>query len=226
MKLPLSIVKAYIRIPLTGLDYLHTECRVVHTGKCFSLFRFLVEERINYALRVALDLKLENILITFENERILPAFKNHQTKKLPMQYKLDAITGRTVYRCHNDFGLLDGKSLKHIVPKIADFGLATELNNKVRIHIIQADCYRAPEVILGCGWDSSADIWNFGVMVRICCSGVLSTCTPCSERLICNIHQSKGIADPICDRSGISLRTQDCFARCMTIEVATIPRRI
>jgi SET domain-containing protein len=26
--------------------------------------------------------------------------------------------------------------------------------------------YRAPEVILGCGWDSKADIWNFGVLVR------------------------------------------------------------
>ncbi|KAJ6130061.1 kinase domain protein [Penicillium capsulatum] len=142
VKLPLSIAKAYICILLTGLDYLHTECRVVHT-----------------------DLKLENILMTFENEHILPDFIKHQTEKLPMQYKPDAITGRTVYRCHNDFGPLDRKSLKHMVPKIADFGLATKLNNEVGIHIIQPDHYRAPEVILGCGWDFSADIWNFGVMV-------------------------------------------------------------
>lgn len=33
------------------------------------------------------------------------------------------------------------------------------------IYPIQPDHYRAPEVILGCGWDSKADIWNFGVMV-------------------------------------------------------------
>lgn len=105
--------------------------------------------------------------MTFENEHILPTFIKQQIEKLPMQYKPDDITGRTVYRCHNDFGPLDRKSLKRMVPKIADFGLATKLNDEVGIHIIQPDHYRAPEVILGCGWDSSADIWNFGVMVRI-----------------------------------------------------------
>lgn len=46
-KLPLPIAKTYIYILLTGLDYLHTECRVVHTGKCLSLFGFLVEEIFN-----------------------------------------------------------------------------------------------------------------------------------------------------------------------------------
>ena len=90
-KLPLSIAKAYIYILLTGLDYLHTEYRVVHTGKCLSSFAFLVEEIIN--LRIALDLKLENILMTFENEHILPDFIKNQTEKLPMQYKPDTITG-------------------------------------------------------------------------------------------------------------------------------------
>ena len=91
MKLPLSIVKAYICILLTGLDYLHTEYRVVHTGKCLSSFAFLVKEIIN--LCIALDLKLENILMTFENEHILPDFIKNQTEKLPMQYKPDTITG-------------------------------------------------------------------------------------------------------------------------------------
>ena len=55
-----------------------------------------------------------------------------------------------------------------MLPKIADFGLATKLNDEVGIHIIQPDHYQAPEVILGCGWDFSVDIWNFGVMVRRC----------------------------------------------------------
>lgn len=32
-RLPLSVAKAYILILLAGLDYLHTECKVVHTGK-------------------------------------------------------------------------------------------------------------------------------------------------------------------------------------------------
>lgn len=32
-KLPLPVAKAYLLILLAGLDFLHSECRVVHTGK-------------------------------------------------------------------------------------------------------------------------------------------------------------------------------------------------
>ena len=30
--IPLPIIKAYIYILLVGIDYLHTECKTVHTG--------------------------------------------------------------------------------------------------------------------------------------------------------------------------------------------------
>ena len=32
-RFPLSMAKGYILILLAGLDYLHSQCRVVHTGK-------------------------------------------------------------------------------------------------------------------------------------------------------------------------------------------------
>lgn len=32
-KMPLPLIKTYIRAFLTGLEYLHKECRIVHTGK-------------------------------------------------------------------------------------------------------------------------------------------------------------------------------------------------
>lgn len=111
--------------------------------------------------------------MSFENESILTSFIKRQE---PMQFKVDAQNGRTIYRCHNDFGALDGTEIKNMVPKIADFGLATRLDKpsprdgmigeQVGIYPIQPDHYRAPEVILGCGWDTKADIWNFGVLVR------------------------------------------------------------
>ena len=111
--------------------------------------------------------------MTFENEDVLPNFIKQQR---PMQYKVDAESGRTIFRCHNDFGALDGRQIKNTFPKIADFGLATILNKsssqdevfgkQVGIYPIQPDYYRAPEVILGCGWDFKTDIWNFGVLVR------------------------------------------------------------
>lgn len=31
--------------------------------------------------------------------------------------------------------------------------------------MIQPVALRAPEVIIGCGWDHSADIWNLGCLV-------------------------------------------------------------
>ncbi|BDD62962.1 hypothetical protein MPDQ_007851 [Monascus purpureus] len=75
----------------------------------------------------------------------------------------------------------------------ADFGLATRLDKpdtrdgmvgkQLGIYPIQPDFYCAPEVILGCGWDFKADIWNFGV-------------------LLWNILRSKGLFQQVHDADG------------------------
>ena len=109
-----------------------------------------------------LDLKLDNIMVSFEDPSVLSDFMDSQLNE-PMEYKVDH-TGRPVYRCHNDFGPL--RKLRSI-PKIVDFGLSTKLDseNGQDFYPIQPDHYRAPEVILGCGWDTAADIWNLGALV-------------------------------------------------------------
>ncbi|OJD18837.1 CMGC/SRPK protein kinase [Emergomyces pasteurianus Ep9510] len=137
-RVPLLLLKTYIQILLEGLDYLHTECKVVHT-----------------------DLKLDNIMVTFEDSAMLGDIMNSHLEQSSMEYKIDS-TGRHVYRCHNDFGPLRGL---RSIPKIVDFGLATRLNgqNDCGVYPIQPDPYCAPEVLLGCGWKMSADIWNFGL---------------------------------------------------------------
>lgn len=55
-----------------------------------------------------------------------------------------------------------------MIPNIVDFGLAQRLDRSIirngiegqqlGVYPIQPDYYRAPEVILGCGWDFKADI--------------------------------------------------------------------
>ncbi|GKZ22693.1 hypothetical protein AbraCBS73388_008862 [Aspergillus brasiliensis] len=144
----LPMARAYILIILGGLDYLHSVCGVVHT-----------------------DLKLDNILITFESDTILPRFVKEQEAQ-SMQCKTDPKTGRVIYRCHNNFGPLDPSGLGNIYPQITDFGAATLLGDdgcdgtvQLGTRPIQPDYYRAPEVVLGCGWSYSADIWNLGVMI-------------------------------------------------------------
>ncbi|GIK01903.1 hypothetical protein Aspvir_005944 [Aspergillus viridinutans] len=106
-----------------------------------------------------------------KGEKILPKFVKEQAAR-SMQCKTDPNTGRVVYRCHNDFGPLEPSGLGNMYPQITDFGAATLLDNdrhdgtvQLGTRPIQPDYYRAPEVVLGCGWSFSADIWNLGVMV-------------------------------------------------------------
>ncbi|CAP99560.1 Pc22g22720 [Penicillium rubens Wisconsin 54-1255] len=184
-KLPLPIAKAYIYFLLVDLDYLHSECKVVHA-----------------------DLKLGNILMSFEDENVLPNFIKRQQ---PMQCKVDGDSALTIYRCHNDFGALNGREIKNMVPKITDFGLATRLDKpstrngmvgeQLGIYPIQPDYYRVPEVILGCGWDFKADIWNFGVLSCSARCGISSGARSCSSRYMIQIQRE------------VTPRRNDCPAR-------------
>ncbi|TQB69246.1 hypothetical protein MPDQ_002150 [Monascus purpureus] len=137
--MPLPLIKTYIRALLTGLEYLHKECRIVHT-----------------------DLKLENIMVSFEDPTVLADFIDSQLEK-PMVFKIDS-TGRPVYQSRNDFGPLKGL---RSIPQLVDFGLATRLDedDDWGVWPIQPDHYRAPEVILGNGWQMPADMWNLGVLL-------------------------------------------------------------
>ncbi|KPM35413.1 hypothetical protein AK830_g11163 [Neonectria ditissima] len=137
----MPLVKGYLQILLEGLDFLHSEGHVTHT-----------------------DLKLDNIMVTFEAPAVIEEFVQGQTRR-PMARK--TVGGRTVYRCHNNFGDIDGKeALKNMYPKITDFGLAQRGDTPgPHIHPIQPNDCHAPEVLLGTGWSHSADIWNFGIMI-------------------------------------------------------------
>ncbi|KAJ5675466.1 hypothetical protein N7462_008363 [Penicillium macrosclerotiorum] len=138
-RIPLPLTKTYIYVLLAGLDYLHTICKVVHT-----------------------DLKLENMMVTFEDPEVFGDFLDFQMEH-PMEYKADP-SGQHVFRCRSDFGPL--RTLRNIIPKIIDFGTSLKLDeDDMGILPIQPRPYRAPEVTLGCGWDSSTDIWNLGVLM-------------------------------------------------------------
>lgn len=105
-------------------------------------------------------------MVSFEDSTVLADFMDSQLAK-PMAFKIDSV-GRPVYQSRNDFGPL--KCLRSI-PQLVDFGLATRLeeDDDWGVWPIQPDHYRAPEVILGNGWQMPADIWNLGVLVRFRC---------------------------------------------------------
>lgn len=69
--------------------------------------------------------------------------------------------GRTIYLSRNSYG--PPRRTTGVV-RITDFDLAVrgDLPNS---GCIQAEVYRAPEVIIDAGYTYSADIWSLGVMV-------------------------------------------------------------
>lgn len=69
---------------------------------------------------------------------------------------------RTIYPARNNFGL--PRDVTGIV-RIVDFDQSVR-GDKPNSGCIQAEVYRAPEVILDAGYSYSADIWSWGMMVR------------------------------------------------------------
>ncbi len=102
-------------------------------------------------------------MITIENDAVLADYVLFQ-KKNSQPGHVRTEDGRTTYLSQGDFGPLRGSKL---LPKLGDFNLAFPGLVKDRGHLsaIQSHRFRAPEVIFGCPWSYSADIWNLGLLV-------------------------------------------------------------
>ncbi|QLI65411.1 Dual specificity protein kinase [Metarhizium brunneum] len=139
------IFKAYMFCLLQALDYLHTECRLIHT-----------------------DIKDDNIMVTLEDDSVLKDLvQYYKTNSQPKHVRNE--DGRVTYLSHDELGGLRGTTL---LPRLADFNLCFPglPDNRGHISPIQSHRYRAPEVFLGCPWSYSADIWNLGLMKILACS--------------------------------------------------------
>ncbi|CAH0043008.1 unnamed protein product [Clonostachys rhizophaga] len=132
--------EAYIYCLLRALDFLHTECHPIHT-----------------------DIKDENIMMTLENDTLLADYVNYQTS-VPQPRHIRSEDGRVTYLSQDEFGPLRGPQL---FPELADFNLCFPGLDGGRGHLspIQSHRFRAPEVLLGCPWSYSVDIWNFGLLM-------------------------------------------------------------
>ncbi|KAM4058090.1 kinase [Hirsutella rhossiliensis] len=134
------LFKFFLYCLLEGLDYLHTTCHLIHT-----------------------DIKDDNIMVTIESDAVLAEFvKLH--KKNPQPAHVRADDGRITYLSQSDFGPLKGPRL---LPKLADFNLAFPglAGDEGHLSAIQSHRFRAPEVMLGCPWSYSTDIWNLGLLM-------------------------------------------------------------
>lgn len=102
-------------------------------------------------------------MITIENDDVLLDYVRVHTKHPQPRY-IHAQDGHAVYLSRDNFGPIRGGRL---IPMLSDFNLAFPGLDGGLGHLsaIQSHRFRAPEVLLGCAWSYSADIWNFGLLV-------------------------------------------------------------
>ena len=74
------------------------------------------------------------------------------------------IDGRTIYLARNNYGMFSREKAVGVI-EITDFDNSV-FGDVPRTECIQAESYRAPEVILEAGYGYAADIWSLGVLVR------------------------------------------------------------
>lgn len=155
-RLPVPVVAFVLKRLFLALEFLHTECQIVHTG----VFPLCIARKILLPFAYRLDIKADNIMLGIDEDAVFYEFEQDELDN-PCARK-EAEDGRIIY----ESGQLRMPKRKN-VPVLCDFGSAVPGDRGQSRALIQPDVYRAPEVILEAPWTYSVDIWNAGCMVRL-----------------------------------------------------------
>ncbi|KAG5958526.1 hypothetical protein E4U57_001284 [Claviceps arundinis] len=138
-KFQLPLFKAYMYMLLQSLDYLHTECRLIHT-----------------------DINGDNIMTSPMTDSDIEPFANYCKIRGQPRY-IRQEDGRVTYVSHDEIMGTRGAPY----PRLADFNTCFSILPGDYCHSdpIQTDVYRAPEVFLGMPWSYKVDIWNLGLLM-------------------------------------------------------------
>ncbi|KAH9948887.1 kinase-like domain-containing protein [Amylocystis lapponica] len=138
---PSVLAKLFVHQLCLALDYLHSDCRVVHT-----------------------DLKPSNMLLSFDKQvtdsLIQACFEERPAHTYPVR-NIDGVDTVTV---KSQSLPIPSNEVVHPLQysiKLADFGSAQFLDKR-RTDKLQPVRLRAPEVVLGLPWDEKIDIWSVG----------------------------------------------------------------
>ncbi|KAI0043823.1 kinase-like protein [Auriscalpium vulgare] len=158
--LPIPLVRQVARQVLFGLDYLHSECNIIHT-----------------------DLKPSNIMFAplGDPTSLLAAaataapFDGHNETSVGLDPNGRSIArvpqNRILFPIPENLKAADAWRNAHV--KLADVGVAcwADKVSECPFDVIQSPALRAPEVCIGAEWGKPADVWSFGCMIYELCLG-------------------------------------------------------
>jgi serine/threonine-protein kinase SRPK3 len=153
-------LKVALKHILLALDYLHTECKLIHTGVTSPpLIRYITSDEICRVviMHFLTDISSHNILIEIEESSLLEDFVKAEME-LPSGRK--SVNEAPVYVSRR-FGT--PKRLGR--PVLGDFGCAVSGTVPQSFFAVQPDVYTSPECMLSIPWSYPVDIWNVGCMV-------------------------------------------------------------
>lgn len=192
--IPQPIVKRIARQVLQGLDYLHRECKIIHTDLKPENVLVWIPDIEDYLRKKTKDVmrgkgRRGSLLEKVDTTGMSRNRKKRLKKKLKKQQKRQTMCSETIelegvkermeglevnYKVMRSsvldlVGIVSEKDkerdgLGEIVVKIADLGNACWMEGEYR-HIIQTRQYRSPEVIVGARWTQEADMWSASCMV-------------------------------------------------------------
>ncbi|GLA57827.1 hypothetical protein AtubIFM54640_005622 [Aspergillus tubingensis] len=154
----LDALKPCLRQVLGIVDFLHTEAKVIHTGKVLHIQSYIPSITGHYA-----DLQSKNLLLPGDPKN----FSGLEDAEIeaPSPRKILG-PERTIYTSHI---VIPGNGL----PLLSDFGEA-RFSDEEHDEDIMPNIYRAPEVVLKMNWDSKVDVWSIALMAwDIVCSKTL-----------------------------------------------------
>ncbi|KAI9890528.1 MAG: hypothetical protein M1814_003868 [Vezdaea aestivalis] len=134
-RFPKELLQMLLKQLFVALDYLHTECKYVHT-----------------------DISSHNIFMAFEDDASYEQFvKDEMENPTDRKFAGDMTIYLSKALTRTEKG---GIGLTYL----GDFGHAVR-GDEERNNDCQPDCYRSPEVWLEINWSYPIDIWNVGVMI-------------------------------------------------------------
>ncbi|KAK7910605.1 hypothetical protein PG985_013086 [Apiospora marii] len=148
-RLPSPVLAFILRRLFLALDFLHSECRIIHTdgADCHGTV-----------------IKADDIMFGINDDSVFTKFEEQELHH-PSPRKLVDDGRRVIYSSRElqmpkDWG----------APILCDFGSAV-VDDREHLEDVQPDIYRAPEVILEAPWSNKIDIWNTGCMNLACIIG-------------------------------------------------------